>query len=112
MSREDPQLRVRIPAGLKETLEQKAKENKRTLTAEIVSRLEETTKHDDMFESHNGFERIASDYEFRNKTLENLLADYESNFCRPWSGSWSDDADLRLAVVNLYEIINRLEKKQ
>ena len=40
MSREHPQLRVRIPPELKEQLELKAKDSARTLTAEIVNRLE------------------------------------------------------------------------
>ncbi|HAU4891971.1 TPA: Arc family DNA-binding protein [Aeromonas hydrophila] len=40
MSREHPQLRVRIPPELKDDLEAKAAESGRTLTAEIVNRLE------------------------------------------------------------------------
>ncbi|HHQ4892820.1 TPA: Arc family DNA-binding protein [Aeromonas veronii] len=40
MSREHPQLRVRIPSELKDELEEKAAEAGRTLTAEIVNRLE------------------------------------------------------------------------
>ncbi len=40
MSREHPQLRVRIPSELKDELEARAAESGRTLTAEIVNRLE------------------------------------------------------------------------
>ncbi|MFC4924554.1 Arc family DNA-binding protein [Delftia deserti] len=40
MARTDPQLNFRIPAELKERLETAAAENKRTLTAELVARLE------------------------------------------------------------------------
>ncbi|MGY3892817.1 Arc family DNA-binding protein [Aeromonas enterica] len=40
MSREHPQLRVRIPSELKDELEAQATEAGRTLTAEIVNRLE------------------------------------------------------------------------
>ncbi|MBC3251247.1 Arc family DNA-binding protein [Serratia fonticola] len=37
--RDDPQLRVRIPQDLKNALEKAARENGRTLTAEITRRL-------------------------------------------------------------------------
>ncbi|PWB21312.1 Arc family DNA-binding protein [Comamonas sp. JNW] len=40
MARTDPQLNFRIPAELKERLEAAAVGNKRTLTAELVARLE------------------------------------------------------------------------
>jgi predicted transcriptional regulator len=44
--REDPQLRVRIPQDLKDTLEKIARENDRTLTAEITRRLRDSIKKD------------------------------------------------------------------
>lgn len=40
MARTDPQVNFRIPASLKEKLEAAAFENKRTLTAELISRVE------------------------------------------------------------------------
>lgn len=39
MSREDPQFRIRLPTDLKEKIEGSAKENGRSLNAEIVHRL-------------------------------------------------------------------------
>ncbi|RVS47162.1 Arc family DNA-binding protein [Citrobacter freundii] len=39
MSREDPQLRIRLPAQLKEEIEIAAKSNNRSMNAEIVHRL-------------------------------------------------------------------------
>lgn len=42
MSREDPQLRIRLPTELKEKVELSAKENNRSMNAEIVQRLERT----------------------------------------------------------------------
>lgn len=42
----DPQLRVRIPEELKITLEQLAKKNDRTLTAEITRRLKASVETD------------------------------------------------------------------
>lgn len=40
MSREDPQLRIRLPIELKEKIEETAKANNRSMNAEIVRRLE------------------------------------------------------------------------
>ncbi|MGM7903143.1 Arc family DNA-binding protein [Yersinia enterocolitica] len=40
MSREDPQLRIRLPIELKEKIEVAAKENSRSMNAEIVQRLD------------------------------------------------------------------------
>ncbi|MBD1404224.1 Arc family DNA-binding protein [Leclercia adecarboxylata] len=40
MSREDPQLRIRLPIELKVKIELSAKENNRSMNAEIVQRLE------------------------------------------------------------------------
>ncbi|AXD45412.1 Arc family DNA-binding protein [Salmonella enterica] len=44
--REDPQLRIRIPQDLKETLEKVARDNDRTLTAEITRRLRESLERE------------------------------------------------------------------
>lgn len=40
MSREDPQLRIRLPIELKEKIEESAKANNRSMNAEIVQRLD------------------------------------------------------------------------
>jgi predicted DNA-binding protein len=40
MSREDPQLRIRLPIELKEKIEESAKTNSRSMNAEIVQRLD------------------------------------------------------------------------
>ncbi|MBT1712798.1 Arc family DNA-binding protein [Enterobacter dykesii] len=40
MSREDPQLRIRLPIELKEIIESSSKENNRSMNAEIVTLLE------------------------------------------------------------------------
>lgn len=47
MSRAHPQVNFRIPPDLKEQLEQAAKENHRSITAELVARLEETFEIDE-----------------------------------------------------------------
>ncbi|PHM39303.1 Rha family transcriptional regulator [Xenorhabdus mauleonii] len=109
MSREDPQLRVRIPAELKETLEQKAKENKRTLTAEIVDRLEETTVQDSVVGSSDGFGRIADDYENLCGEFEELREKYEREYALDWADSNKDE--LRHAVERLHELLNHPSKK-
>jgi len=40
MSREDPQLKIRLPADLKQHIEKAAQENHRSINAEVVARLE------------------------------------------------------------------------
>ncbi|HDN5110993.1 TPA: Arc family DNA-binding protein [Salmonella enterica subsp. enterica serovar Chester] len=42
MSREDPQLRIRLPIELKEQIEAAAKANNRSMNAEIVKRLDDS----------------------------------------------------------------------
>lgn len=44
MSREDPQLRIRLPVELKDKIENTAKENGRSMNSEIVHRLEDSFK--------------------------------------------------------------------
>ncbi|WP_291370340.1 MULTISPECIES: Arc family DNA-binding protein [unclassified Acinetobacter] len=47
MARTDPQVNFRIPAELKDKLDNAAKENGRTITAELILRLEMTFDQDD-----------------------------------------------------------------
>lgn len=42
MSREDPQMKIRLPADLKDQIEAAAKESGRSMNAEIVARLQES----------------------------------------------------------------------
>lgn len=47
MARTDPQVNFRIPVELKDKLDNAAKENGRTITAELILRLEMTFEQDD-----------------------------------------------------------------
>lgn len=42
MARDEPQINLRIPTALKERLDKASERNKRSLTAEVVARLEES----------------------------------------------------------------------
>ncbi len=42
MARDEPQINLRIPADLKDRLDRASEKHKRSLTAEVVARLEET----------------------------------------------------------------------
>lgn len=42
MRKDDPQVNLRIPPDLKELIQQEAKKNRRTQTAEIIARLQES----------------------------------------------------------------------
>ena len=47
MARNEPQVNLRMPPVLKSTLEQRAKENNRSLTAEVSARLERSLADDE-----------------------------------------------------------------
>lgn len=47
MTREDPQLKIRLPDGIRDRLKAEAERNKRSMNAEIVARLERTMREDD-----------------------------------------------------------------
>ena len=51
MSREDLHFRLRIPETLKFRISETAQENRRSMTAEIIARLEETFVQDDWLPS-------------------------------------------------------------
>lgn len=61
MARSDPQMNFRIPADLKEQLELAAKENNRSLTAELINRLDESingTNYDSNKDIHAKLDNI------------------------------------------------------
>lgn len=49
MARNDPQVNFRIPAELKEKLEESARNNDRTITAELIKRLENSFNYEENF---------------------------------------------------------------
>lgn len=72
MARTDPQVNFRIPAELKDKLDEAAKENGRTLTAELILRLEMTFENDDQVQDLQ--ERV-NQLEDESKRLEKNLLD-------------------------------------
>lgn len=60
MSREDPQLRIRLPLELKEKIEETAKTNNRSMNAEIVHRLDSSflneIQEDDVISAHDALQ--------------------------------------------------------
>lgn len=55
MSREDPQLKIRLPLELKEKITESAAEYGRSINSEVVARLEESFEKDDAAEFDKGF---------------------------------------------------------
>ncbi|WP_157315147.1 Arc family DNA-binding protein [Pseudomonas lundensis] len=55
MNRTDPQFKLRIPVELKETLDAKADENSRSLSNEMLKRLEVTIELDELLAVSGGF---------------------------------------------------------
>ena len=56
MARRDPQFNVRIPAELKQAIEDAAKENNRSINSEIVYRLQQSFENED--EHVPGFKQV------------------------------------------------------
>ncbi|AWL18222.1 MULTISPECIES: Arc family DNA-binding protein [Acinetobacter] len=84
MARTDPQVNFRIPAELKDKLDNAAKENGRTLTAELILRLEMTFEHDDhiqdLIDRIEKLEDTVSDLEYHandhSRRIDNLEGRY------------------------------------
>jgi len=55
MSREDPQLKIRLPLELKEKITESAAEYGRSINSEVVARLEQSFEKDDAAEFDKGF---------------------------------------------------------
>lgn len=72
MARDDPHFRLRIPEALKSRIEKSASDNNRSMTAEIVSRLEQSFEVTD--EWSNALENI-NDALSRIETLERQMQD-------------------------------------
>lgn len=70
MARTDPQVNFRIPVELKDKLDNAAKENGRTLTAELILRLEMT------FEQDNQIKDLIGRIEWLENAVDSLQ--YES----------------------------------
>lgn len=69
MRKDDPQINLRIPPGLKERIQQEAKKNRRTQTAEIIARLQESFE-----EKKAGTVKL--DEDTRRELLTQLLAEF------------------------------------
>jgi len=107
--RDDPQLRVRIPENLKSELESKARQNKRTLTAEIVDRLEATLLQDSCVESHVGYQDMVSGFEEGWRQAAEWQEKYERDYALDVADGNKDE--LRSAVERLREVLNLPPKK-
>lgn len=76
MSREDPQLKIRLPAELKSSIEMAAIRNRRSINAEVVARLEESVLmegDDDIYEMTTEISK------------EKLIVDPEGEYHRVYS---------------------------
>jgi hypothetical protein len=106
MSREDPQLRVRIPDFIKSTIEARAKKNLRTLTAEISERLLTTINQDNMLgDVPDGHSRILDEYEYLLVQLEKLRTKYRREYQAEWA--YEHKRELIEALRKVEEILTR-----
>jgi len=103
--RDDPQLRVRIPEELKHELEERARVNIRTLTAEITYRLKKTVDQDELLGKTNGFEDIASEVIVLRQLLEKLKRKYKRQYQAEWLSN--NQNELNEAIDRLRELLNQ-----
>ncbi|EBW7255422.1 Arc family DNA-binding protein [Salmonella enterica subsp. enterica] len=98
--RDDPQLRVRIPGDLKQDLEQCARDNKRTLTAEIVDRLETTIAQDYYWAAHSlGYKLFPQEYE--NLQNEYTELKFKTGLIPSFESFEKHEQELREAITTL-----------
>ncbi|EXH15139.1 Arc family DNA-binding protein [Acinetobacter sp. 1245593] len=77
MARTDPQVNFRIPAELKDKLDNAAKENGRTLTAELILRLEMTFEQDDDIATiKDEIETLRANIEYAHQRINDLEGHY------------------------------------
>lgn len=62
MSNESAQFKLRLPSDIHAEIVEKAKQNKRSLNAEILARLEATVSMDKEFKSSVGYESLIAEY--------------------------------------------------
>lgn len=103
MSRDIAPFGVRMPSELKEYLTKKAQENKRSLNAEIVERLEMSEYQD--CEHSNGFYFLLQDFKELEKEYERLQDEfdefkYQSN---------PKSASIQTSLDELKEMLSRLQ---
>lgn len=106
MTREDPQLKIRLSQELKEFIEEQAKFNHRTLNAEIVFRLEQSKSpltqssqaEVKVIDLKNGYRRLIF-----GKYINILGLDYTQNLT-----DLKKDIDLSLSALSRSSFKNRL----
>lgn len=103
--RDDPQLRVRIPEELKGKIEVKARTNRRTLTAEIVARLEASVAQDDLFGKSKGFEESTDEIQILAKKLDQLKERYKRQYQAEFL--IENQAELNDAIGRLQKLLNQ-----
>ncbi|EBG7972341.1 Arc family DNA-binding protein [Salmonella enterica subsp. enterica] len=94
MSREDPQMKIRLPVEMKEQLEKAAAENKRSMNAEVVHRLKES------FET-----LIHRTYKDSDSTLS------DSYLWKSFIEHYKPDDEYKKTVVSLFEQKFLLDKE-
>jgi SMC interacting uncharacterized protein involved in chromosome segregation len=70
MAKEDPYFRLRVPETLKSRIEKSAAENNRSMTAEIISRLDKSFVYE---VATNEVEKILEEHRQRLKRIERHL---------------------------------------
>lgn len=78
MAADDPQTRLRFPSDLRARLEEAAKENARSLNAEVVARLQQSLLPSAQLNDIDALKRMIALMDEASKIKDALIAHYES----------------------------------
>lgn len=99
MSREDPQMKIRLPADLKDQIETAAKNSGRSMNAEIAARLEQSFKQEQEEFTHA----------FRSAVLEDEIKSLEARLGKKLTASPNADEIADKVVAKLTDRYTRAD---
>lgn len=113
MSRDDPQFKLRLPADLKARIDQAAAENRRSINAELVARLEDSfiprSMDDIERDSLSKLERELADLSIESFKLTHEMNSLQAMLAKT---SESDARPLRERLAEIAPQVARLEARK
>lgn len=91
MSRDDPHFRLRVPEELKAKVEAAANKKRRSMTAEIVDRLEETFRQDEWLPTGQGYADLIAVLEEEIAEHEELQQKYDRQYNIEYFDAFKDE---------------------
>lgn len=107
MSREDPQLKIRLPLELKDKITESASEFGRSINADVVARLEGSFKENSYSEEEfdNSINKFLSGFFIAGANMQRMI---EKGLKEKYSQSPNEELRLEISVLN--EVANYFEE--